>query len=81
MTSQTAVCVEGSTAGVLPCIAAGDAEIVVLTQETEAAAAAMAMAVGQERNVALQEYKQSMRRLVQYLAAHNALEHQAGFYR
>lgn len=51
----------------------------VLTRATEAAAAAMTVAVGQEKSAALLQYKQAMRRLVRYLAAKSAFEKQAGF--
>lgn len=81
MTSQASVCVGGSIQDVLPCVVGDATEILVLTQEAEAAAAAMSVAMEPDKNAAVLHYKQAMRRLVRYLAANNATENQAGFFR
>lgn len=79
MTSQTAANVGSLTECEVASCAQGAAEMAALTKETEAAAAAMSVAVGLEKNAALLQYKQAMRRLVRYLSANNAIEHRARF--
>lgn len=79
MTSQAALGVERSVLGASPCIAPGTSEVAALAQETAEAATAMTAAVGKERQAALLQYKQAMRRLVWYLSANSATEHRVRF--